>query len=717
MNGNVDGSNEEIESLATMQPEGGMKSSFPISQQQRRHNFLSSANTISNGENSETMPHLRSGGYVQNAARKPTNNGGGVSNQKLGNYVAREVRELREPFLNYPGQEQGKKPKPQAPIRKTNASGNKHSDLKRQQTQNMDPSKGQCEGFADRNLLMLSDAGSNLRDSEQQEQGTTDLKLYHRHEKENQYSRGPKTAMTADSRPLTNHNNSVYTSVPVNNTQPLQPVMIQVSNYNRAHTEERFVQDIYHNDSECVPSYRNQEDHNQEDDFLAECDDVSDEGQDFQGVPSPIKTYANNSYSPPAVSNDGARNAAFVSCNRGDYGNGKQKQHELCNQQEENLGHVFVPDRGSSNASTGDYSSLDKSAIEKAYIRDCQKKGIMDDQLRLSSEARMVARDKAWKLYKFASSSLMEYDSPMATMIMAEMGKLTDPYDSVFQSQLWTRIKRDVLTGIGQARSGSTQRIQKAFFGKFVRSLDNSKEPTEILMLIAILLIADLHATGKLPDLKTMEMGRQYKDSYVHFAMSFASGVVKAVNWKENIKSRKYSEIVNTSDEAMAFLILANNWNVWTKMAEQGTREGKMKMKDIIDEDQGVTQQFFVKDGRGFSFNLAGKKYFNDMFKKIKADREEHAQEFDNHLYGLMNKNENEKSKSKKKRRYEDDVDFECENDGAELAGFHQQMIADKMKRQVVDNNGNSSDGLREQLHRNNKTASYNGQNIPFREV
>ena len=38
--------------------------------------------------------------------------------------------------------------------------------------------------------------------------------------------------------------------------------------------------------------------------------------------------------------------------------------------------------------------------------------------------------------------------------------------------------------------------------------------------------------------------------------------------------------------------------------------------------------------------------YFNDMFKKIKADREEHAQEFDNHLYGLMNKNEKQNLKN-----------------------------------------------------------------------
>jgi len=235
--------------------------------------------------------------------------------------------------------------------------------------------------------------------------------------------------------------------------------------------------------------------------------------------------------------------------------------------------------------------------------------------------------------------------------------------------------------------------------------------------------IAELYAKKKLPDLKTLEMGRQYKDSYVEFAMNFASGVVKAVNWKDNIKSRKYSEIVNTSDEAMAFLILANNWNVWTKMAEQGTNEGKLKMKDVIDEDNGVSQKFFAKDGRGFSFNLAGKQYFNDMFKIVKKDREDYAHEFDNHLYGLLNKNEKEQARSRKKRRMNHEQDIECENDGAELAGFHRQMIADssatRMNRPLVENaiNANvSGGGLQAQLQ-NTKTAMYNGKSVVVREI
>jgi hypothetical protein len=211
-----------------------------------------------------------------------------------------------------------------------------------------------------------------------------------------------------------------------------------------------------------------------------------------------------------------------------------------------------------------------------------------------------------------------------------------------------------------------------------------------------------------------MEAGRQCQDSYVVFAMNFASGVGKAVNWKENIKSRKFSEIVNTSDEAMALLILANNWNVWMKMAAKNKTEGKPKLKQVIDEGNGVTQRFFSKDGRGFSFNIEGKKYYNEMFKKIKADREEYGQDFDNHLYGLVNKNNKEQAKVRnKKRRHIEDADFFCEHDGDAIAGYHRQLIADRSAKKM---NGGATAGMEEQL-RSSKTALYQGEEVPVKEV
>jgi len=515
MNENFDESNDHWESLATTQEPNmsGMKSSCTTSQQDECHNILTCAKNYSNGEhieNSDTMPHLRSNGYVQNTLRNKQNSNGGlvVRSQGLGivkrESVAREVRELTEPFLNYQGQEQRKKPpKPQGPFLNKNVNGTqpvleqkhqqdvniKHQDQTRngerqeqrkkapkkhgpfqtknvhgtqqvleqnhqrdanfkhqqEQTRNGEKYNGPTasEGVSGRNLQMLSDAGSNLRDREQKDQGT---KITHHHQgKENDSIRGPKTATTAAARTL----QLAQTASTYKNY-----VQTQDEKYNHCYYQHH---EADMNASVCS-SYDNQEDAG---DFLQECDDVSDEGGDFQGDPAPTSIYGSG-YIPVDYNHEEACAAARVSCNQGERGN---EEHRLGNV-EENLGNIFIPARGGSNASTEDHSSLDKSVFEKAYILDCQKKGILDDQFRLSSEARMVAREKAWKLYKFASPALMEYDSPMATMIMAEMGKLSSPYDSVFQSSLWTRIKKDVLIGIGQARSGSTQRIQKAFFGK-----------------------------------------------------------------------------------------------------------------------------------------------------------------------------------------------------------------------------------------------------------
>jgi hypothetical protein len=448
MKGNVDESNgHHLVSLERVEQ---------TASQQYCHNTSIRTDNFSNIQDNDAMVHLRSNGHQQNGCRKPNNNVNHDFVHIKQENMPRELKKLSEPFMNYPkvplppGRNQ-QKPNPHP--RQT--SGN--AIRKEQQSQNCKERQA-----VERNLRMLSDAGNNLR-QEREEQGTFDQTFrqqaqqepgYHWQGKENQCGRGGAlTAKTADSRPLPKPSSNTYNRDHGNlyNGELSGEQLNRDNTYNAMHQEKRG-QHVYQNFG-----YDNEEDAG---DFLAEYDDLSEQGErEFQARPSPIKLYgSSNGYTPQNA-------AAMVSCNRGDCG-------EESNEQEENLGHILVlPPQRSSNMSTGEYSSLDKSAFEKAYIKDCQKKGILDDHVRLASEARTVARDKAWKLYKFLTPAFMEYDSQMATMIMEEMGLYTNPYDGVFQSHLWTRIKKDVLTGHGQARSGATQRIQKAFFGELKESV------------------------------------------------------------------------------------------------------------------------------------------------------------------------------------------------------------------------------------------------------
>ena len=61
-------------------------------------------------------------------------------------------------------------------------------------------------------------------------------------------------------------------------------------------------------------------------------------------------------------------------------------------------------------------------------------------------------------------------------------------------------------------------------------------------------------------------------------------------------------EFVSVSDEAMTFLILANNWDVWTEMAIDlaGQPDNNKKCKTV---EECVSKQRYHIDGKGRGYS------------------------------------------------------------------------------------------------------------------
>ena len=149
-----------------------------------------------------------------------------------------------------------------------------------------------------------------------------------------------------------------------------------------------------------------------------------------------------------------------------------------------------------------------------------------------------------------------------------------------------------------------------------------------------------------LPPLESMEMGRVNQKDFEIFALHFVPGVIKAQAWKDCSKKQKFSNIVNESDEAIAFLILANNWDVWMDQCSNQSGGTTVKVRDTSSK-----QKYMEKDGgRGYSFNPAGRRYFNDRYDFALNDRDAHGEDFDNYLFQLLNKKVNHESSNCKKK-------------------------------------------------------------------
>jgi hypothetical protein len=78
-------------------------------------------------------------------------------------------------------------------------------------------------------------------------------------------------------------------------------------------------------------------------------------------------------------------------------------------------------------------------------------------------------------------------------------------------------------------------------------------------------------------------------------------------------------DYASVSDEAMHFLILENNWDVWIAIGLAAISNEKIPMKNC-----GQTQKYVDKKaGRIHSWNSRGKQEYNNFFDNISQDREQ----------------------------------------------------------------------------------------------
>jgi hypothetical protein len=156
-----------------------------------------------------------------------------------------------------------------------------------------------------------------------------------------------------------------------------------------------------------------------------------------------------------------------------------------------------------------------------------------------------------------------------------------------------------------------------------------------------------LAEANKLPELEDLEKGRAIKETYMLFCSKFLPGVTGSGAFKVGCCTMKLTEYCTKSDEAMTFLILANNWEPWKMMIEAKKTHGRIVENRL--ENCGVKQKYFKETkGRGHSWSDGGKLYFNDMYDKIEEDREKYGDQFDTYFLEFMKKESNEGKRQEK---------------------------------------------------------------------
>ena len=127
--------------------------------------------------------------------------------------------------------------------------------------------------------------------------------------------------------------------------------------------------------------------------------------------------------------------------------------------------------------------------------------------------------------------------------------------------------------------------------------------------------------------------------------------------FKKNCYVNNFSEYISKSDEAMAFLILANNWDVWCEVAEDLKKQNETtpqgnKEKKPIEKCESKQRYHIDGKGRGYSWSALGKQYYNTMYDKIDMDRRmEHSKDFDEFFINHMIKRESATAQERNQKR------------------------------------------------------------------
>ena len=171
--------------------------------------------------------------------------------------------------------------------------------------------------------------------------------------------------------------------------------------------------------------------------------------------------------------------------------------------------------------------------------------------------------------------------------------------------------------------------------------------------------------------MEQFEVGRSNVLTYTTFIDRFVQGVVGFNIFRKNCAVNKYSEYVSVSDEAMTYLILASNWEVWSEMAEWIKYNPKGTKEKTVAECSNKQLYHIDGKGRGYSWSAAGKEYYNKMYDNVIKDRMMNP-DFDKYFQKTVIDMELRKAKLKDKRKQtlQDMVDHRnvrCRNDNTVL--------------------------------------------------
>jgi hypothetical protein len=119
--------------------------------------------------------------------------------------------------------------------------------------------------------------------------------------------------------------------------------------------------------------------------------------------------------------------------------------------------------------------------------------------------------------------------------------------------------------------------------------------------------------------MEDIEMLRSKGKVYGIFMDNFVSCMMGKDAYRRASARQPLGNVVTVTDEAMALLVLKNNYGLWTEMTEK-----MMGGETKVHLEHCQTKQLFFNEqkGRGRSWSEEGKIYFNNMYKAIIIDRQ-----------------------------------------------------------------------------------------------
>lgn len=140
---------------------------------------------------------------------------------------------------------------------------------------------------------------------------------------------------------------------------------------------------------------------------------------------------------------------------------------------------------------------------------------------------------------------------------------------------------------------------------------------------------------------------------YLLFCEHFVPCVIGKILVRTSLgQGKNYSEYCTNSDETMALLVYANNYDNWLNTAMYKAGEVKELLK--------IKQRFFNDGkGKGNTYNEEGREYYNKMNYLSFVHRHKQGNVFDKLLNDHLLKDKNVKNINNKKKRWENDPNAE----------------------------------------------------------